>query len=143
MENNRNPTSLKELFQGMAPEQIGMIEGVVTKGSPLTIQVINNPKMVLTGSLLVCPTHLSDYSTKVDIRLDTGSIDSQTETSGSHSHSGGNHSHSGGTHNHKLQTYNIYGASILVYNALKVGEKVWLLRFSNGKQYYILDRVVM
>lgn len=32
--------------------------------------------------------------------------------------------------------------TMTVYNGLKVGEKVHLLSFNNGKKYYVLDRVV-
>lgn len=32
---------------------------------------------------------------------------------------------------------------ITVYNALKVGEEVYILGFNRGKQYYVLDRVVV
>lgn len=64
---------------------------------------------------------------------------SATEASHSHAYSGD----TGGTpHSHALATFNIYGATMTVYNALKVGETVHLLSFDNGKKYYVLDRVV-
>ncbi len=36
----------------------------------------------------------------------------------------------------------VTGATMSVNNALSVGEKVYLLSFNKGKQYYILERVV-
>ncbi len=36
----------------------------------------------------------------------------------------------------------VTGATMSVNNALSVGEKVYLLSFNKGKQYYILDKVV-
>ena len=36
----------------------------------------------------------------------------------------------------------VTGVLMSVNNALSVGEKVYLLSFNKGKQYYILDRVV-
>lgn len=36
----------------------------------------------------------------------------------------------------------VSGATMTVNNALTVGEKVYLLSFNKGKQYYILERVV-
>ncbi|WP_206458711.1 DUF2577 family protein [Anaerovorax sp. IOR16] len=133
-----NPTSLKQMFQGMVPENCTMIQGVVTKASPLTIQIVNNPKMILSGKVLICPRHLTNYTAAINIALGKGEIDSETPSSGEHE----GHMTGTGEHTHKLNTFNLSGAAITVLNALKAGEKVWLLRFQNGKQYYILDRVV-
>ena len=36
-----------------------------------------------------------------------------------------------------------YKESITVYNALKVGDVVYVLSLNNGKLYYVLDRVVV
>ena len=46
-------------------------------------------------------------------------------------------------HIHSLQTFVIEGALMTVYNALKVGESVYLLRFNNGKSYIALERAIV
>ena len=94
---------------------------------------------------------------RVDIVQGKGSVNSKTATDGGHTHkyngnteNGGepdhNHGYKGTTeetkHSHSLASFNIYKATMTVYNALKVGEKVHLLSFDNGKKYYVLDRVV-
>ena len=46
-----------------------------------------------------------------------------------------------------LSTYTVqvqiasYTGEMTVHNGLKVGEKVHLISFNNGKKYYVLDRV--
>ena len=35
-----------------------------------------------------------------------------------------------------------YSGKITIYNALRTGEKVYILSLNNGKLYYVLDRVV-
>ena len=45
-----------------------------------------------------------------------------------------------GTHINHLRTFNLYKGTITVYNALKVGDIVYLLRYNDGKKYFILDR---
>jgi hypothetical protein len=149
------PTSFKEMFQGMVPEKMGVIQGKVTSAAPLKIQVINDEKLELTGNIICLPRHLTDYAAKIDIQLGDGTIDSQTKKDGGHPHGSsgphdghatgsGMHMHpeTEGAHVNFLQTFNISGATIKVYNALKVGEIVYLLSFNEGKKYYILDRVV-
>lgn len=148
-------TSLKALFQSMTPESMSVVRGEVISASPLKIQIINDEKMVLHENIICLPRHLTDYSTKCDIVLGEGSVNSQTQLGGAHphgssgTHSGhtggdGAHSHpsSEGAHTHTLETFNVYGASIKIYNALKVGEIVFILSFNQGKKYYILDREV-
>ena len=70
------------------------------------------------------------------------------EESGAHTHpaieNSGHHSHGnteeGGSHSHNLKTFSITGATIKMYNALRVGEIVFILSFNDGKTYYVLDR---
>lgn len=151
LNNFNDPTSLKEVFQGLIPDGLGVIQGKVTSVSPLKIQVVNDDKLILSENIICLPRHLSTYKTTVDIALG-GGISSVTGTGqGSHSHGGGEHdehisgsgghSHSGdGLHTHALVTYAITGASMTVYNGLKVGDTVYILSFNQGKKYYILDR---
>lgn len=150
-------TSIKGLFQGLIPDACGVIQGTVTSVSPLSIRVVNDEKLTLNASILIVPKHLTDYTATVDIVQGKGSVNSKTATDGGHTHkyngnteNGGepdhNHGYKGTTeeakHSHSLASFNIYKATMTVYNALKVGEKVHLLSFDNGKKYYVLDRVV-
>lgn len=148
MDEVQEQTSLKQMIQSMCPEGPGVIEGIVVSESPLKVTLANDSKMVLTINSLIVPRHLTDYKTTVDIS--GGSVSGSTSKGGSHEHSEGtheghavgigNHTHVGGSHAHSLETVSIFGAAMVVHNALKRGETVELLEFNNGKQYYILDR---
>jgi len=139
--NPNEDTSLKQMFQGMVPEGATVVEGTVVSGSPLKIRIENDDKLVVSGSVVIVPWHLTDYKTTVDVVLGGGSISSQTYVDGSHSHTCSPGSTGETPHQHALQSFNIYGATMTVYNALKTGEKVWLLKFNTGKKYFVLDRV--
>lgn len=159
MANNKpeESTSIKGLFQGLIPDACGVIQGTVTSVSPLSIRVVNDDKLTLNASLLIVPKHLTNYTATVDIVQGKGTVNGKTATDGGHTHdyegnteSGGEPDHTHGykgktkeaKHSHSLASFNIYSATMTVYNALKVGEKVHLLSFDNGKKYYVLDRVV-
>lgn len=131
-------TSLKGLFQKMIPDSMGVIKGKVVSASPLKIQVVNDDKLLLSENLICVPRHLSDYMTTCDLMLGKGTLDSQTYNDGEH----GGHLSGTGANQHKLATFNIYSATLKVYNALKVGDTVYLLSFNEGKKYYVLDREV-
>lgn len=134
----QEPTSLKQLFQGMAPETMAVVRGTVLSANPLKIQVINDEKLILEQNIICLPRHLSTYQTTVDISLGRGSINSVTKEDGEHAgHAGGN-----GKHRNTLETFNLSGVSMTVYNGLKPGEVVYILSFNHGKKYYILDREV-
>lgn len=135
-QNIQEPTSIKQMFQGMVPETIEVIQGTVISASPLKIQVINDEKLVLSENIICLPRHLSTYQTTVDITLGKGSINSVTREDGAH----GGHAGGDGKHRNTLETFNLSGASMTVYNGLKVGETVYILSFNHGKKYYILDR---
>ena len=105
--------------------------GTVVSISPLKVQITN--AFTLPASLLVVPEKLTDYTVKV-------SMDWVTESVGDHSHScpeGGTSSNGG--HNHKVTSSE--SKTITIHNALKVGDKVALLRKTGGQSYYILDRI--
>ena len=42
-----------------------------------------------------------------------------------------------------LKTFSIESGLLTVYNALKTGESVYLLRFNDGKSYYALERAIV
>lgn len=168
-----NATSFKQLFMAMLPKDGGIVVGTVTKENPLTIKIENDEKLEISGSALLVPRNLTDYQTRIDISLAGGKIDSNTHTGGAHGHSfelvdsrGGKVSGTVGcpiegapdkpegdyhkvessktsAHIHSLKTFIIEGALMTVYNALKVGESVYLLRFNDGKSYIALERAIV
>ena len=156
--------SIKGLFQGLVPDPGGVVQGTVKSVSPLEITVEGDDKLVLTSTTLIVPRHLTNHTLTVDISGGTvnAPTDSKTHShstngstdSNSHSHSlsgstgSDSHSHTtsgmtdSDTHAHALVSFAVTGATMTVYNALKVGDKVHLLSFNAGKQYYVLDKVV-
>lgn len=149
-------TSIKQLFQGMVGDSVEVLQGIVKSATPLKIQIVNDEKLVIGPNITYVSRHLTDYTATVDIVQGKGAVDSKTQSDGSHTHSysgttesGGvpahTHPYSGETqgkaHTHSLNSFNIFGATMTVYNALKVGEKVHVLAFNHGKQYYVLDRI--
>jgi hypothetical protein len=146
------------MFQSLIPDGAGVIQGIVTQVGPLVITALNDAKLILPETILIIPFHLQDYKTQIDIQWNAtygaATIDSKTRKDGTHphgssgehgGHTGGNGSHSHldseGAHVNHLETFNILGATMTVYNSLKIGEKVHLLSFNHGKKYYVLDRV--
>lgn len=122
MPNPQEATSFKQLFQGMVPEGTTVVSGRVVGTGPLKIQIENDSKLVVSGSVVLVPRLLTDWSAAVDISLGKGSISSQTD---------------GGQN---LRSFSISGATMTVHNALKVGDEVYLLSFNGGKNYLIIDR---
>ncbi len=137
--------SIKELLQGMIPKDTEIMQGTVISTSPLKIQMANDEKLIINERITVVPWHLTDYTTKIDIEKRDGTIDSLTHVDGEHHHMYPASPPHGPTtetkHQHALETYNIYKATIKVYNALKLGDLVYVLSMNNGKLYYVLDRV--
>ncbi len=135
-------TSIKQLFQEMTGgNAVEVVQGIVKSENPIKIQIINDEKLVVGENITYIPRHLTDYKTVIDIVQKDGSVDSKTKKDGSHSHSGVHGQTSATPHSHALETFHIYSVEMTVYNALKVGEKVHILSFNQGKQYYVLDRV--
>lgn len=137
-------TSIKQLLQGMQVKDLDIVEGEVISAAPLKIKLTNNDKMVLDKDIMVIPRHLTDYTVNVDITLPAEAIlTSVTTVAGDHSHSAPEGSTStDGNHTHDLDTFSIQGAQMKVYNSLKKGERVYILSFNRGKQYYIMERVM-
>lgn len=122
-----NPESIKQIFQQMMASDDGsVIEATVIGVDPLKVQATNDAKLILSAVSLVVPRHLTDYTTTATISLDAGAIDAETNTVSLHSH--------------KVITYELTKGTITVHNALKVGDVIYLLRYNDGKKYYILDR---
>ena len=105
--------------------------GTVTSVSPLKVQVTN--LFTIPESLLIVPRHLTDYTVTV-------SMDWNTEGVGDHAHTCPDGGTSGnGAHNHKVVSSK--SKTLTIHNALKVGDKVALIRKQGGQAFYILDRV--
>lgn len=127
MSNPNEATGLKQLFQGMVPEGTTVVGGTVVSASPLSIRVENDDKLTVSGNALLVPRYLGDWTAAVDISLGKGTINSATNNVQGHTH--------------KLETFTLTGATMTVHNALRAGEAVYLLKFNNGKNYLVLDRV--
>lgn len=137
--------SIKNLFQGMIPKDVELLQGTVISAAPLKIQMANDEKLIINDQITVVPWHLTDYTTKIDIEKRDGTIDSLTYVDGEHKHMYPASPPHGPTtkdkHQHALETYNIYKATVKVYNALKLGDLVYVLSLNKGKLYIVLDRV--
>lgn len=118
-------TSLKQLFQGMAGDGVEVLQGIVKSVGPLKIQIVNDEKLTIGPNITYIPRHLTDYSTEVTVSW-------RTENA-----SGGSGDAAYASHSHAITGRK----SITVHNALKVGDRVHVLSFNHGKQYYVLDRV--
>lgn len=60
--NPNEATSFKQLFQGMAPEGTTVVSGTVVKASPLSIRIENDDKLTVSGSVLLVPKYLTDWT---------------------------------------------------------------------------------
>lgn len=88
--------------------------GKVVSVNPLKVQVTD--QFTIPESLLIVPQNLTDYDVDVKIDWATGSADN---------------------HTHKVSGTK----TMTIKNALKVGDKVALLRKTGGQSYFILDRI--
>lgn len=118
-------TSLKQLFQGIAGDGVEVLQGIVKSVGPLKIQIVNDEKLTIGPNITYIPRHLTDYSTEITVSW-------RTENA-----SGGSGGAAYASHNHAITGRK----AITVHNALKVGDRVHVLSFNHGKQYYVLDRV--
>lgn len=118
-------TSIKQLIQGMTGDGVQVLQGIVKLERPLKIQIVNDEKLLISQNITYVPWHLTDYTTEVTVSW-------QTENTG-----GGSGEAAFSSHLHDI----IGRKTITVHNALKVGEKVHILSFNHGKQYFVLDRV--
>jgi hypothetical protein len=100
--------------------------GTVTKASPLQIQV--SQKIVLTDAQLALTRNVTDYEVNVSI---TGW---KTQTK-----SGGSAEAAFASHTHDIE---ISKSKMTIHNALKVGDKVVMMKQKGGQQYLVIDRVV-
>lgn len=102
--------------------------GTVVGVNPLKVQVTN--LFTIPESLLVVPEHLTDYEMTVSIKGEYG-----WETQNK---SGGSGESAFTSHNHSITQSE---KKVFVHAALKVDDKVALLRKQGGQSYFILDRL--
>ena len=122
-------TSLKQLIQSMIPEAVEIMVGTVLKTSPLKIQIVNDPALIITDTNTVVPWHLTDYSTNVTIK-----VDSEEKLEGSLTKDDPGH-------DHKMKKLFIKKGRMTVHNALIVGESLHIMSINGGKRYFVLDRI--
>lgn len=97
--------------------------GTVVSVKPLRVQITN--QLTIPESLLIVPESLTDHS--VDVTVEWVTV----------SKSGGSGESAFSSHNHSISGKK----QMTVHNALKVGDKVALIRKHGGQSYFILDRI--
>lgn len=123
MSEESEKTSIKQLIQGMVGKDVEVLQGEVKTASPLKIKIVNDEKLIIRPGNTYLPRHLTNYTTTCSLSKGAkGSVNGPT-SDGS-----------------RLTDFSFSG-TITVHNALKKGEKVHVLSFNHGKQYYVLDRV--
>lgn len=138
-----------------ATNPVNVLYGKVTKINPLEIQV--HQKLTLTSEFLILGSNVTDHEVDMTVNHTTGNALGNIDLNHSHGYSG-NTSNSGETpHDHgysgttspsggtrDLSHSHSYSGKkkFIVHNALKLGEKVILLRVQGGHQFVVLDRVV-
>lgn len=112
----------KEAVYKTAPCEIRY--GTVLSTSPLQIQI--EQKLTLGAKQLILSRNVTDYTVMM-------AVDHKTEDK-----AGGSNESAFALHNHDYK-----GAkAFLAHNALKIGEKVILLRVQGGHKFVVLDRLV-
>lgn len=100
--------------------------GTVTKINPLEIHITST--FTLPAELILVPQHLTDY----EVPITTSGYGWVTNST-----SGGSGDAQYASHSHSI---NQSRRTVMVHNALKVGDRVALIRESGGRKYFILDR---
>ena len=106
--------------------------GTVVKTSPLQVKITN--LLTLPQSVLIVPEHLTNH--KVNVVIDW------TTTTDSHKHVVKDSTNKECTVEQDTHSHKVNGTKTMtINNALKVGDKVALIRKTGGQYYYILDRI--
>ena len=106
----------------MTNNEVEILQGIVKSVGPLKIQIINDEKLIIGQNITYIPKHLTDYTTICSLIKEEQNNMYETINDGS-----------------RIDC--TFDGVLRVHNALKVGEKVHILSFNHGKQYYVLDRV--
>ena len=106
--------------------------GTVTSTSPLKVQITN--QFTLPADLLIVPQHLTTHTVSVGVNWET--------SEDTHSHAATDSEGGGCSVHDDTHSHNVSGTKkMTIYNSLKTGDKVALLRKTGGQAYYILDRI--
>lgn len=114
------PTSLKALFQNLCPDALMALQGRVTSENPVSVTAVNDPKLIISGGALLIPKELTDHKIKIVMEETPDKAQEPKEAAGQ------------------------AGAEekeILIKNALKKGDTVYLLPLNEGRRYVVLGRV--
>lgn len=107
--------------------------GTVSATEPLKIDV--EQKMTLESSQLILTRSVTDYTAEM-------SIDHYTENETAHTHAVHDTYTGGGSSSPTSHLHAITGRkSFTIHNALKVGERVLLIREQGGQRYIVIDRI--
>lgn len=103
--------------------------GTVISTSPLKIKV--SSQFIIPEALLIVPEHLTDYEVDVSIAPEYGWVTQER--------AGGGDMAAFASHDHDIH---ISRKKIKIHGALKVDDKVVLIRQAGGEYYLVLDRLV-
>ena len=125
--------------------------GTVISTNPMQIQI--TPQFVLPMAALIIPEHLTNRTITVGVAGTTNSSGSHThsitgktekntdepgeESAPKHTHTYNGSAEQNGEHSHGINGQ----LTVTIYNALKVNDKVALLRQRGGQFYFVLDRI--
>lgn len=119
--------SAMDAFEASKPCDLRV--GKVTKTSPLTIEITN--LLPIPKSMLIVPQYLTDF--EVEVSIDPGYGWNTINKAG------GSGEDAFASHNHDIY----FGRKkIKIHNALKVGDRVVLIRQAGGQKFFVLDRWV-
>lgn len=116
-----------------AGNPVSFIYGTVISPKPLQVKLDNNLILKQTDkdALIVC-RELTDYEIEIEPSLDKAPASHWTEES-----DGGSGEEAFESHKHEIKGRK----KVIVYNALKAGEKVIMFKVQGGNSYVIFDRV--
>lgn len=126
MANSNNPIDLVKraaLEAVEAGKPINIVFGTVLSASPLQINI--EQKLTLGAKQLILSRNVTDYTVMM-------TVDHKTEDK-----AGGSNESAFAIHNHDYKGTKAF----LAHNALKIGEKVILLRLQGGQKFLVLDRL--
>jgi hypothetical protein len=113
-----------------ASKPADIVFGKVQSTAPLSIFI--DQKLVLTEKFIIVPQHLTDYEIEISFE---GAWNEKADISwhGTTNDSGSADINFDGGVKHKIK----------IYNALKNGDSVILLRQHGGQKYIVIDKVVV
>lgn len=126
---------IKELIKNyLEREKLTNLEyGTVENVNPLKIRI--DQKKVLERDDLILSHLVKDYEVDITVQHSTDSIYGSWDTTHGHPGAGTNVIPIDHEHEYKGRK------KIVMHYALKVGEKVVLIREQGGQMYYVLDRI--